>query len=105
MQHLNLKKGEIYFSSVEKMTLLIALMYREPSGSVTFSWVRGGMISLVKYLNAGLGDWIASWNTLKVKHTALRISTDIYNILCDVLLQFKVFADLSLKLVLEPANI
>lgn len=68
-------------------------MYREPSGSVTFSLVRGGMASLVKYLNAGLGDWIASWNTLKVKHTAHSINTDSYNILYDVLLQFNVIAD------------
>lgn len=52
------------------MILLIALMYREPSGSVTFSLVRGGTTSLVKYLNAGLGDWMASWNTLKAEHTA-----------------------------------
>lgn len=49
--------------------LLIALMYREPSGSVNFSLVRGGMTPLVKYLKAGLGDWMASWNTCRRKQT------------------------------------
>lgn len=55
----NINRG-IHCSSVEKIILLIVLMYREPSGSVTFSLVRGGTTSLVKYLNAGLGDWMAS---------------------------------------------
>lgn len=65
------KEVGIYCSSVEKIILLIVLMYCEPSGSVTFSLVRGDMTSLVKYLNAGSGDWIASWNTFKVKtHSA-----------------------------------
>lgn len=41
----------------------MALMYREPSGSVNFSLVRGGVTLLVKYLKSGLGDWMASWNT------------------------------------------
>ena len=49
------------------MIWLIVLMYREPSGSVTFSLVRGGTTPLVKYLNAGLGDWMASRNTLETE--------------------------------------
>lgn len=49
------------------MILPMALMYREPSGSVIFSLARGGMTPLVKYLNAGLGDWMASRNTLEIK--------------------------------------
>lgn len=48
------------------MILLIALMY-ESSGSVTFSWVTGGPVVLVKYLKAGLGDWMASRNTFRKK--------------------------------------
>lgn len=71
------------------MSLLIVLMYSEPSGSVTFSFMRGGMTSLVKYLNAGLGDWIASWNTLKEKHTQNIKAWDL-QVNVDVLLQFKV---------------
>lgn len=58
---------ENYWSSDEKIILFIALMYRKPSGSVIFSLVRGGMTPLVKYLNAGLGDWMASRNTLETK--------------------------------------
>lgn len=60
------KRGN-YFSSAEKIILLIAWMHSEPSGSVIFSWVRGGTTPLVKYLNAGLGDWMASRNTLETK--------------------------------------
>lgn len=57
------KRGWSYGSSAEKTILLIAAMYCKPSGSVNFSPVRGGTAPLVKYLNAGLGDWMASWNT------------------------------------------
>lgn len=57
----------IYCSSVEKMILLIALMYCVPSGCVIFSLVSGGTTPLVKYLNAGLGDWMASRKTLETK--------------------------------------
>lgn len=60
---------QLYCSSSEKMTLLMALMYRMPSGSVTFSLVRGGATLLVKYLNAGLGDRMAARNTLKQTHS------------------------------------
>lgn len=49
------------------MILLKALMYREPSGCVTFSLMRGGTPPPVKYLNAGLADRMASKNTLGTK--------------------------------------
>lgn len=69
---LKAKRVQTYCSSAEKMILLMALMYREPSGSVNFSLVRGGMTPLVKYLNAGLGDWMASWNTWEAKPNTQR---------------------------------
>lgn len=49
--------------------MLIVLMYWDPSCSLTFSLVRGGMTLLVKYLNAGLGEWMASRKTLETKNT------------------------------------
>lgn len=56
------------------MILLIALMY-ESSGSVTFSWVTGGPVVLVKYLKAGLGDWMASRNTFRKKTKHIIVDT------------------------------